>query len=67
MPAIYHLGNYNLHGSIGNKTEFYEARACRAGGKNANRGEVVWCGELEEEEGLICVLFRCAVPRHISF
>ena len=40
MPAIYHLGNYNLHGSIGNKREVYEAQACPTEGENANRGEV---------------------------
>lgn len=41
MPAINHLSNYNLHGSIGSKKkkkkEVYGVKACQAGGKCLHR------------------------------
>lgn len=68
VPAINHLSNYNLHGSIGSKKEVYEAQACQAGGKCLH-GSVFGArrGDLKEERSAVWFVlyfpvFCCDTP-----
>lgn len=67
--AVDHLGNYNPHGSIGNKNRGLWSTSMPGWGKMLTEKRC-WCGgvrwdELEEENRLfdlcclICVVFRC--------